>query len=87
EEKPDDGAEGSESSDSGEGEGETADDGAEDTEQMDLQGADDEELENDGEVKEKPGGCGCRLAGTPAPPQSLLGVLLFGAAFWLRRRQ
>jgi len=72
----------------GEGaEGEAADDGAEETEQMDLQDTDDEELENEGEIKEKPGGCGCRMAGTQAPPQALLGVLFLGAALLFRRRQ
>ena len=88
EEKKDEAAEGEGDGDTekaAEGEGEAADDG--DAEQMDLQDTDDEELENDGEVKEKPGGCGCRMAGTPASPHALLGVLLLGAGFWLRRRQ
>ena len=40
----------------------------------------------EGEVKEKPGGCGCRMAGTPATPGAALGVLLLGAVICLRRR-
>lgn len=58
----------------------------EDTNQMDLQGMDDDELENDGEIKEKPGGCGCRVAGHPGSPHAAWAVLLLGVAFWRRRR-
>lgn len=85
-EKKDETAEGG---DAAEGDGDAAGDGDDDTEQMDLQNMDDEELENEseGEIKEKPGGCGCRMAGSGAPPQALLGVLLLGAALWVRRRQ
>jgi MYXO-CTERM domain-containing protein len=46
---------------------------------------DDEELDNDGEIKDKPGGCGCRVTGTSTSPGALLGVLLLGGVF-LRRR-
>ncbi|HEY6723457.1 MAG TPA: MYXO-CTERM sorting domain-containing protein [Polyangiaceae bacterium] len=85
-EKKDEAAEGEGAE--GEGaEGEASDEGAQETEQMDLQNTDDEELENEGEIKEKPGGCGCRMAGTQAPPQALLGLLLLGAAVWSRRRR
>lgn len=83
EEKKEEAAEGDEGDAA---DGDAGDEEAQDTEQMDLQNMDDEELENEGEIKEKPGGCGCRMAGTSAPPQALLGVLLLGAAFLMRRR-
>jgi MYXO-CTERM domain-containing protein len=59
----------------------------EEAEQVDLQDTDDEELDNDAEVKEKPGGCGCRMAGTETSGGAFLGVLLLGSALWRRRRQ
>jgi len=58
----------------------------EETEQVDLQDVDDEALETDGEVKEKPGGCGCRMAGSETSGAAFLGVLLLGSALWRRRR-
>jgi len=57
------------------------------SEQVDLQDTSDEDLENDGEVKEKPGGCGCRMAGSETSSGAFLGVLLLGSALWRRRRQ
>jgi MYXO-CTERM domain-containing protein len=59
----------------------------EEAQQMDLQDTDDEELDTDAEVKEKPGGCGCRMAGTETSTGAFLGVLLLGSALWRRRRQ
>lgn len=78
-------AEGEESGgdDAGEGEDETGD--VEETEEMDLQNMDDEELENDAEIKEKPGGCGCRLTSSPSAPSALTAILLLSAVL-LRRR-
>ena len=76
--------ESSESSEGDEEEGGSSDEG--DVEEVDLQNMDDEELENDGEVKEKPGGCGCRVIGTPASPGGLALALLLGAGVMLRRR-
>jgi MYXO-CTERM domain-containing protein len=56
---------------------------------MDLQNMDDEELDKEGEVKEKPGGCGCRVAGaprSPSAPSALVAVLMLGALALRRRR-
>jgi MYXO-CTERM domain-containing protein len=38
-------------------------------------------------VEGKPGGCGCRMVGTPDSGAPALGLLLLGLAFGLRRRQ
>ena len=84
EEKKDESAEGAESDESKAEDRAEADDGAE---KVDLQDETaDEDVEPEGEVKEKPGGCGCRMAGTPATPGAALGVLLLGAALCFRRR-
>jgi MYXO-CTERM domain-containing protein len=71
---------------SGDDEGDSGADDEGDVEQVDLQNMDDEDLENDGEVKEKPGGCGCRIIGTPTSPSALMLGLLLGVGLMLRRR-
>lgn len=73
--------------DDGDGDDSAGMDDGEETNQMDLQGMDDDELENDGEIKEKPGGCGCRVAGHPEAPHAAWAMLLLGAALWQRRRR
>ena len=84
EEKKDESAEGAESD---EGKAEDSAEGDDGAEKVDLQDdAADEDVDPEGEVKEKPGGCGCRMAGTPATPGGALGVLLLGAVICLRRR-
>ncbi len=76
-----------ESGDSSEDGADASDSGGEsEAEEMDLQNMDDEELENDGEVKEKPGGCGCRVMGGSSSPSALLLGLVLGAGLVLRRR-
>jgi MYXO-CTERM domain-containing protein len=47
----------------------------------------DDDLYNDGTIREKPGGCGCQLAGPVTPgPLAALGLLLLGSLTLRRRR-
>ena len=60
-------------------------DDSEESEQMDLQEMDDDELE-EGEVKEKPGACGCRVPGGTQPSSALLLALVVAGGLVRRRR-
>ncbi len=85
--KKDDADEKKESSDEPKDEKKDGDgwDDSEDSEQLDLQNMDDDDME-EGEIKEKPGGCGCRIAeSSQAPAGSLLAALLLGVVLWRRR--
>ena len=61
-------------------------DDSEQSEQVDLQEMDDGELE-EGEVKEKPGACGCRVPGAPSPSHAGLLALMCGGVLLRRRRR
>lgn len=85
--KEDDEGEGEEKKESSEGGDDDWDDG--DTEQMDLQNEDEDDWEDDdpdGEIEEKPGGCGCRLGPAPSVPFAPLALLAGLVLFGLRRR-